>query len=38
MMQEHGFDNLRDFSAADLRFCFSHMQKAGFLMMQLVSK
>ena len=30
-----GADQLRSYLAADLRLCFSHMQKAGFPMMRL---
>ena len=34
--KKKGADQLHDYCAADLRL-FSHMQKAGFLMMQLIS-
>ena len=36
--ENKGTDQLRGYRAADLRLCFSHMQKAGFLMTWLIYK
>ena len=35
--ENKGADQLRGYCKADLRLCFSHMQKAGFLTMWLIS-
>ena len=34
--ENKGSDQLHSYHPADLRHCFSHMQKAGFLMTQLI--